>query len=124
MCETPDPPVTAPGLSRAEAQRVAERCAQLRRGAFGATRVTVFRAVRARAPWPADLLEQVAEPREGERPAGVDRLLQARPEAYRRFRQFFRHAYGHKLDRRKKMKTSGVAETLAQLRAPAGALRH
>lgn len=68
--------------------------------------------------WHADLLDQVAEPREGERPAIVDRPLHARLEAYRRFRRFFRHAYGYELDWRKmETETSSVSETLAQLRA-------
>ncbi|MDW8326392.1 MAG: nucleotidyltransferase domain-containing protein [Anaerolineales bacterium] len=67
--------------------------------------------------WHADLLDQVAEPREGERPAIIDRPLHARLEAYRRFRHFFRHAYGYELDWRKmEAETSGVSETLARLR--------
>lgn len=43
-----------PSLSRAEAQRVAERCAQILREQFGATRVAVFGSVKEGEPWRAD----------------------------------------------------------------------
>lgn len=67
--------------------------------------------------WHADLLDQVAEAREGLRPALVDRRLHARLEGYRRFRHFFRHAYGHDLDWRKmQLEVEGLTATLAELR--------
>ncbi|MSP12393.1 MAG: nucleotidyltransferase domain-containing protein [Chloroflexi bacterium] len=48
--------------------------------------------------WHADLLNQMALPREHGRPAVIDEPLRARLKEYLDFRHFFRHAYGYTLE--------------------------
>lgn len=68
--------------------------------------------------WHADLLDQMAEEREGVRPAVIDGRLHTRLEDYRRFRHFFRHAYGHDLLWSKmSLKAVLMTDTLGMLRS-------
>jgi predicted nucleotidyltransferase len=48
--------------------------------------------------WHVDLLNQLAEPQTGGRTAVIDEPLRAKLEEYRKFRHFFRHAYGYTLE--------------------------
>ncbi len=75
------------------------------------------------ASWHLDLLSQMAEAREGVRPAVIDEPLWARLKMYLDFRHFFRHAYGFEL---KWVRLSplalGLEETFEMLRASLGRL--
>jgi len=67
--------------------------------------------------WHTDLLNRMAETREGIRPAVIDEPLRARLEEYLKFRHFFRHAYGYTLEwHRMRWKVEYMAETLEMLR--------
>lgn len=64
-----------------------------------------------------DLLNQMAEPQEGIRPAVIDEPLRARLKDYLDFRHFFRHAYGYTLQwSQMRWKAESMSETLAMLR--------
>lgn len=66
--------------------------------------------------WHADLLIQAATPQEGQRPALLDAPLRDRLEEYRRFRHFFRHAYGYTLEwARLRWLAESLGETLERL---------
>jgi predicted nucleotidyltransferase len=67
--------------------------------------------------WHADLLAQMATPREPERPAVVDEPLRARLKEYLDFRHFFRHAYGYTLEwSQLRWKAELLSTTLTMLR--------
>jgi len=69
------------------------------------------------ADWHVDLLNQMAEPQEGIRPAVIDEPLRARLKEYLDFRHFFRHAYGYTLEWSKmQWKVERMSETLTMLR--------
>ena len=61
--------------------------------------------------WHVDLLNQMAEEREGVRSAVIEGPLRDRLEGYLRFRHFFRHAYGYTLEW---VKIRPLAEEMAQ----------
>ncbi|MEA3459473.1 MAG: nucleotidyltransferase domain-containing protein [Chloroflexota bacterium] len=68
--------------------------------------------------WHVDLLNQMAEEREGVRPAVIEGPLRDTLEEYLRFRHFFRHAYGYTLEWVKiRPLAEGMAEALEKLRA-------
>ncbi len=68
--------------------------------------------------WHADLLSQMAEGREGIRPAVIDEPLRAQLKEYLDFRHFFRHAYGYNLEWVKlRPLAEGMNPTLGRLRA-------
>lgn len=48
--------------------------------------------------WHVDLLNQMADSQEGQRPAVIDERLRAQLREYLRFRHFFRHAYGYQIE--------------------------
>jgi len=67
--------------------------------------------------WHIDLLNQMAEPQEGKRPAVIDEPLRAWLKEYLDFRHFFRHAYGYTLQWSKmRWKVENMSETLDILR--------
>ena len=67
--------------------------------------------------WHVDLLNQMADPQAGRRPAVIDGPLRARLREYLRFRHFFRHAYDYELDwRRLRALVEGMGHVLAVLR--------
>jgi predicted nucleotidyltransferase len=67
--------------------------------------------------WHADLLTQMATPREGVRPAVIDESLRARLKEYLEFRHFFRHAYGYTLEwNQLRWKVESLSETFEMLR--------
>ncbi len=67
--------------------------------------------------WHVDLLNQMAEPQEGKRPAVIDPPLRARLKDYLDFRHFVRHAYGYTLEwRRMRWNAESLPETPAILR--------
>lgn len=69
------------------------------------------------AYWHVDLLDQMAEPREGKRPAVIDEPLRTRLKDYLEFRHFFRHAYGYTLEwSQMRWKVENVSDTLTMLR--------
>jgi predicted nucleotidyltransferase len=66
--------------------------------------------------WHFDLLNQMAEPQEGKRPAVIDEPLRARLKDYLAFRHFFRHAYGYTLEwNQLRWKTERLSDTLTML---------
>jgi len=68
------------------------------------------------ALWHVDLLNQMAEVREGIRPAVIDHRLWGLLKEYLGFRHFLRHAYGYDLSWVKmRPLVEGVVDTLAQL---------
>ena len=68
--------------------------------------------------WHVDLLNRMAEEREGVRPAVIEGPLRDRLEEYLRFRHFFRHAYGYPLEWAKiRPLAEGMMEALEELQA-------
>ncbi|RMF27044.1 MAG: nucleotidyltransferase domain-containing protein [Chloroflexi bacterium] len=69
------------------------------------------------AHWHADLLDQMAEPERGKRPAVIDEALRVRLGNYLSFRHFFRHAYGYTLEwHRMRWEVENLRDTLERLR--------
>lgn len=67
--------------------------------------------------WHIDLLDQMADPQEGKRPAVIDEPLRARLKDYLGFRHFFRHAYGYTLEwSQLRWKVENLSDTLVMLR--------
>jgi hypothetical protein len=68
------------------------------------------------AQWHIDLLDQMAEAREGVRPAVIDTRLWGLLKEYLEFRHFLRHAYGYELSWLKmRPLAEGMADIFAQL---------
>jgi predicted nucleotidyltransferase len=68
--------------------------------------------------WYVDLLNQMADPQAGRRPAVIDEPLRARLREYLRFRHFFRHAYDYEMEWSKlRPLVEGMGWVLAALRA-------
>jgi predicted nucleotidyltransferase len=68
--------------------------------------------------WHVDLLNQMADPQAGRRPAVIDEPLRARLREYLRFRHFFRHAYDYAVEWRKlRPLVEGMGRVLVALRA-------
>jgi hypothetical protein len=112
-------------ISREEAARLAERCAQVLIEQFGVVE-RIFERIAVRldgglpsgALWHTQLLDRMAAPVEGGRPAVIDPSLHTVLAEFLKFRHRIRHTYSYDLEwPRVKERADELGAVMRQLRA-------